>query len=158
MNINNPATDVYLKFYQEHVNQWRHYESQRAAVAGSILAIATALIGLVTFDKLITRSDLPLTLLIAVLGILGALFSAKQHERACLHMERARHYRSAIDATFENSPLSKIKTEADRVHSMKFRKLQEVKVNILWRWFYLLLSVIGISLTVFAMWAPAVAA
>lgn len=158
MTTTNQSIDLYLKFYQEHTNQWRHYETQRAAVAGSILAIAAALVGLVTLDKVINRSDLPLTILITFLGILGVFFSTKQHERASMHIERARHYRSAIDAMLEDLPLSKIKMAADKVHAAKFRKLDWIKTNKLWLLLYSFLAGIGITLSAIALWTPQIAA
>jgi len=97
--------DVLWKMYQENCTQGRHHESQRSTVAAVFLAIAGAAIGLITFDKGILPSDLPLTIFLFFLGCFGAVFSAKQYERFSFHMERARRDRAALDALLPGSPL-----------------------------------------------------
>jgi hypothetical protein len=154
MNDEAAFRDACWKMYQEHCTHVRHHETQRATVAASILAIASALIGLVTFDKAIVATDLPLTTLLIFLGAFGALFSSKQYERASMHTERARHYRDAIDATFEGKPLKRLKEAADEEHSNNFPNLERLRLNKFWLGLYTLLSVIGLVLSVIAAFFP----
>lgn len=146
--------DACWKLYAEHCTHVRHHESQRSTVAASILAIASAIIGLVTFDKKIVISDVPLTVLLVLLGCFGALFSAKQYERASLHTERARRYRDAVDAILEGRPLKKLKQEADAAHGQDFPRLEKLRLNKFWVALYLLLAAIGVALSVIAIWCP----
>lgn len=154
MNDDAALRDACWKLYAEHCTHVRHHEGQRSTVAASILAIASAIIGLVTFDKGIVASDLPLTILLAVLGCFGALFSAKQYERASLHTERARRFRDAVDATLPGKPLKSLKREADAAHEQDFPRLEKLRLNKFWVALYLLLSTIGIVLSVIAAWYP----
>jgi hypothetical protein len=146
--------DACWKLYAEHCTHVRHHESQRSTVAASILAIASAIIGLVTFDKGIIASDLPLTVLLVFLGGFGALFSAKQYERASLHTERARRYRDAVDATLDGGPLKALKREADVAHEKDFPRLEKLRLNKFWVALYLLLSAIGVALSIIAACYP----
>jgi hypothetical protein len=154
----NALRDACWKLYAEHCTHVRHHESQRSTVAASILAIASAIIGLVTFDKRIVVSDVPLTVLLLFLGCFGALFSAKQYERSSLHTERARRYRDAVDATLDGNPLKELKREADRAHEHDFPKLEKLRLNKFWVALYLLLSAIGLVLSIIGFWFPYCAA
>ena len=142
------------KLYLEHCTHVRHHETQRSMVAASILAIAAALIGLVTFDRAIRITDLPMTILLVFLGLFGALFSAKQYERASMHTERARHYRDAVDATLDGRPLKRLKQEADAEHRKDFKHLEKLRLNKFWVALYILLAAIGCALSIVSIFFP----
>jgi hypothetical protein len=65
--------DAYWKMYSENCIQARHHETQRSAVASAFIAIAGAVIGIITLDKALTPLDLPLALLLIALGVFGAV-------------------------------------------------------------------------------------
>lgn len=149
--------DACWKLYAEHCTHVRHHETQRSTVAASILAIAAALLGLITYDKAITVTDLPLSALVILLGGFGALFSSKQYERASLHTERARRYRDAVDATLEDRPLKRLKSAADNKHSAEFPHMEKLRLNKFWVALYVLLAMIGVILSTIAVFAPQIA-
>jgi hypothetical protein len=146
--------DACWKLYQEHCTHTRHHETQRSTVAASILAITTVLVGVITFDKEIGTVDLPLSVLLVFLGAFGALFSAKQYERASMHTERARRYRDAIDAMLDEAPLKKLKKAADSNHAKDFPRLEPLRLNKFWVALYMLLASLGLILSLIAMLAP----
>lgn len=146
--------DALWKLYLEHCTHVRHHETQRSLVASSILAIATAIIGLVTFDKNIIITDLPMTILLIFLGLFGAVFSAKQYERASMHTERARHYRDAVDETLAGQPLKKLKQDADIKHSKGFKHLEKLRLNKFWLTLYTLIVTIGCALSIISAFFP----
>lgn len=154
MDDSSALRDALWKLYQEHCTHVRHHESQRATTASSFLAVAGAIVGLVTFDRAIGIADLPLTILLLFLGTFGALFSAKHYERASLHTERARHYRDAVDATFIGQPLKAIKCSADLSHAKAFPELEKLRLNKFWVGLYLLLAFLGLVLSLMAIWFP----
>lgn len=156
MDDNLRLTDACWKLYAEHCTHARHHETQRSIVAGTFLTIATAIIGLVTFDKVLGLADLPLTLLLVAVGLFGAVFSAKQYERASLHELRARFFREAIDATFAGSPLKTIKRNSDERHAVKFSRLEKLRLNKFWIGLYLLIVIIGCGLSLAALFAPSI--
>lgn len=146
--------DACWKLYQEHCTHMRHHETQRSTVASSILVIATAILGVITFDKIIGPTDLPLSVLLIFLGAFGALFSAKQYERASMHTERARRYRDAIDAMLDGAPLKKLKKVADDDHAKDFPRLEPLRLNKFWGALYIVLALLGLAMSLIAGVAP----
>jgi hypothetical protein len=87
--------EILWRFYQDHLIHGRHHETLRATTTTVILAVAAGVLGFLggTHDWPLRYADLPLTLMLVAIGLLGALFSAKYHERFVFHMNRAREYR-----------------------------------------------------------------
>jgi hypothetical protein len=146
--------DVMWKMYQEHCVQGRHHETQRSAVAGSLTAIAGAVIAIVTFDKCLSVEDLPLTAFLVVIGAFGVLFSEKQYELFKLHMERAAGYRNALDKTFKDQPLKTIKDEADATHQQKHPRMSKLHLHGMWAGLYICIGGIGLLLSLTALLRP----
>lgn len=146
--------DVLWKMYQEHCTQGRHHETQRSTVAAALIAISGGVIGLITFDKAVTATDLPLAFFLFVLGAFGAVFSAKHYERFSLHMERARRHRDALDKLLPGTPLKQLKKDADEKHAKEFPHLEGVRLHRFWFWLYALLATLGIVLSVVAVLFP----
>ena len=146
--------DSLWKMYQEQRTHIRHHESQRSSVAAALIAIAGALLGLITFDKAINLSDLPLTLFLLLIGSFGAIFSAKQYERSSLHTERASSYSDAIDELLDNHPLKRVKQDADARHTKQFPKLFHLRLNKFWLGMYLLVAFLGLVLSFVAAFHP----
>lgn len=142
--------DAYWKMCSENYTQARHHETQRSTVASAFVAIAGAVIGIITFDKGLTRVDVPLTLFLIVLGAFGATFSAKQYERTQLHTLRARGYRNAYDGLLRGSPLKPIKEKADADNKKKFPNLSALELNKFWVAINLAISLLGVCLTILA--------
>lgn len=141
--------------FLENRNHIRHYESQRSTVAGALVAIAAALIGLVTFDKGITLSDVPAASFLVVLGLFGAVFSAKQWERATRQAQQARHWRNKIDDLLGGTTLlADVEREADSVHKKQFPRLERLKVHTFWIALYLMIAAIGAILICISLFAP----
>lgn len=162
--------DILWKMYEEHVTEGRHHETQRATVTNLVIAIAAGVLALVTFDKAITLIDLPLTIFLIFLGVFGAAFSSKYYERFQLHMKRAREYRNALDDILSTQIgdsrrfLKDLKKAADEHHEQSFADAPEGKTNWqrwmsfihrrglyqLWISFHLLITVLGLVLTILA--------
>jgi hypothetical protein len=75
-----PEVDVLLKLYDEQWTQVRHLENQRATVTNLIVVIASAIIGLIVQQGL-SVEILPVSLLLIVLGVYGALSCDNYYER-----------------------------------------------------------------------------
>ncbi len=152
--MNEKLLDACWKMYAEHSTHLRHHETQRSTVAGTLIAIAAALVGLITFDKSITSTDAPATLFLIALGLFGAVFSAKQWERSSMHMQRARHYREKIDEVLEGTVIKEIKVAADKVHKGEFPRLNRLRLHAFWISLYVLIAVLGSWLSYVALCAP----
>lgn len=147
--------DIYWKMYQEHCIQGRHHETQRSSVITAIIAIASVIIGLITYDRAITKYDLPLTLLLIVIGAFGATFSMKHYERFNFHMERARVHRDALDELIAtNMPLKTLKTAADKTHKAKYPKLSKARLHYWWLSLGVIIAILGGILSIIAIFSP----
>ena len=67
---NQDLKETLWRLYEDHYTQVRHYETQRSTVTNLLLTIAAALLAFITYDKALTRSDIPLTCLLFVIGLL----------------------------------------------------------------------------------------
>ena len=137
--------DILFALYSENVTQCRHHESQRATVTSSIIAIDTIIIGLITFDKVINYTDIPLSVLLVILGIFGATFTLKHYERYSLCVERLRQYRKELDEQFAGNEISRLRNIADEIHRKRFPNL--IKYTHHKFWIFLHIIIIGIALT-----------
>lgn len=135
--------DGLWKMYLEHSTHLRHHESQRSTVAGAFVAIAAALLGLVTFDKAISRSDAFASLFLVALGVFGAFFSAKQWERATRQARLAEHYRDRVDLLLGGTPLRELEQDVDREHRGRYRVLSRLRIHVFWIALYLMIASIG---------------
>ena len=146
--------EMLWNMFEEHCTQARHHEDQRSTVASALVAIAGVITGIVTFDQRITLSDLPLTLMLTVIGVFGALFSAKHYERYNLHLERARTHRAALNELLLGKPLIRLKEEADAANAAEFPIIGKLRLKWFWYWIYVPISLLGLTLTIIAIIAP----
>ena len=96
--------DILLQMIQEQWSQARQSESQRATMTNYIIAISSAILGFIV-DKGLVRNIWPLTILLIVLGIYGALFSAKLYERFRHHIHRVDKMMRRLDALYPDAQI-----------------------------------------------------
>jgi drug/metabolite transporter (DMT)-like permease len=151
--------DVLWKLCQDHYTHVRHYETQRSTVTNLLLTIAAALLAFITYDKVLSRSDIPLTVLLFIVGLFGAAFSVKYHERSSFHYNRLLSHRNELDKLL-SSPgiLARLREEAEAKHSREFPMLYKGpmrwwKVHRLWIFLHLLVACFGLLLTVLAVYS-----
>ena len=154
----NDVKDALLTYLQEQYSQLRHYETQRSTVSNLLVIIAAAILAFVTFDKALTHADLPLTILLLVIGVFGAAFCLKYYERCTKYYHRIQTCRYRLDQhLFETTRLLEtVRTEADQEHAKEHPafhggKLSWVKVYRLWIIFHLFVALLGLILTTLAI-------
>src|SRR5580693_9786162 len=81
--------DTLVAYWGEHRTQLRQSESQRAVLTNYVLAIAAAISGLVVQQRF-RMQTLPLSIMVVLIGLYGALAAAKYHARANYHLGQAR--------------------------------------------------------------------
>jgi len=146
--------DILYGMYMDNITQCRHHETQRATVTSSIIAIDTIIIGLITFDKTINHIDIPLSILLIILGIFGATFTLKHYERYSLHVERLRQYRQALDEQFGNNEIMRLKNIADEIHAKRFPNLGRYTHHKFWIALHIFITAIALGLTGIAIFHP----
>jgi hypothetical protein len=145
------------KLYLDNHNYVRHHEVQRSTVATAIISIASALIAVATFDKELSYHDIPILVLVIVIGAFGIVFSRKQYERTCMHVHRADILLHHIQTAIGQGSLLRIIRAAESRHRRgivrglggrrrKPFRLQRVGMNLFWIIFYAFIAGIGVAL------------
>ena len=106
------AAEFLWRMYGEHMTWCRHMDSQRNTTSSALFAISSAVVGLITFDGHVTRSDQALTWLVMSLGVFGIAFSLKLYERFHTHHRRAKGYLQALAKAVPSAHLMEIKAAA----------------------------------------------
>ena len=146
--------DILWKLYQDHVVHGRHHETLRATTTTVLLAVAAGVLGLIGSEHVwpLEHRDLPLALFLILLGLVGALFSAKYHERFTFHMNRAREYRNALDKSLPEVGINKARPVADKKTEAEYPLLFRRRLYVLWIWLDLLVAVLGVVLALSIYW------
>ena len=119
--------DILLKLYEEDWQQARQAESQRTAITNITLIIVPALVGFVA-QQGFNRKALPLTIMLIVLGIYGAITSHKLYERHCYFSDRAGLWRDRISELNLNIGINQIRSRAKIAHSRRFKRIEKVRL------------------------------
>lgn len=125
------------RMYQEDRNQARHHEVQRSSMSNLILAISGGILGLLTISELDSNAW-PLSIMLALLGIFGAMFSAKQYERFCLHYRRAIAYRKKLEDHFQDIDFKEVRSIADSDHQQRAGVIHPLRLH----WFGIALHIL----------------
>ena|SRR6185503_6248759 len=125
-----PEVDVLLKLYDEQWTRVRHLENQRATVTNPIVVIASAILGFIVQQGL-SVEILPVSLLLVVLGVYGALTSEKYYERIQLCIKRSTLFRDQIDKTYPRINLAQIMKDFNVQHKERFPRLSKISLRSL---------------------------
>jgi hypothetical protein len=142
-----PEVDVLLKLYEEQWTQVRHLENQRATVTNLIVVIASAILGFIVQQGL-SVEIIPVSLLLIVLGIYGALTSEKYYERIQLCIKRSTVFRDQVDKTYPKMNLAQIMKEFNVQHKERFPRLSKISLRSLWFSLHLAIALGGLTLSV----------
>ena len=151
--------DLWWGLYQDMRSHSRHAETLRASAVNYMLVVASALIAVITFDDQINRFDLPLSLIISIIGLISALFSASYTELYYRNRERAGHIRKHLDKAIfidrGSASLSEILEEADATHqkTKTYRWSRRItgSTHLFWLVPPLVVLAIGIVLTILSL-------
>jgi len=137
-------------FCKEHLAFCRHHEVQREVVTRIVIIVASALIGVITLDKTLNVYDLPLSIMVILVGIFGAIFSSKHYERFSFHLNRFRRFRSEIIKYYPELDLVQLHTEADKESKLQFPILSKHRLNQFWMHLHVIIALIGVLLSIVA--------
>jgi hypothetical protein len=141
------AGDGGLAFWAEHREQLRQSENQRATMTNFVIVIAAALAGVIVQLRLDPRS-LPLSILIVLLGLYGALSSAKYHERAEYHLRQARALTRALREAGAIPDAGALLDAARDEHYRRYPRLSRIRLHLLWTGFHLAVALFGLGLII----------
>jgi hypothetical protein len=136
-----------LAYWSEHRSQLRQSESQRAVLTNYMLAIAAAVSGFVVQQHFRTQT-LPLSVLIVLTGLYGALAAAKYHERANYHLSQARALTEVLvqsgDLTNNDVIMGRFRSD----HYQKYPRLSRIRLHWLWTGLSLGVAAYGLVLII----------
>lgn len=140
--------DVLIKLIEEQWTQARHSEEQRATMTNFVIVVDAAILGFIV-DRAFTPDLLPLTILLAALGIYGVMFCCKLYERFSSHTNRARKFRDKLDELHPNLGIKSLLREADAEHTAQFKWVERIRLNRLWMILHGLIGAAGLLMSVY---------
>lgn len=137
---------IILEYWKDQRAQARHAETQRATFTNIILIVAAALLGFVA-NAGHHKSSIVLTVTITILGLFGAIASAKYYERYNVHLEQAIRFSEILTDQEEAYNHENILEPVRDDHASRNR-LAPLRLNKLWVAFHLIIAIIGFTFTV----------
>lgn len=134
--------DSVLAYWKEHREQLRQSENQRAILTNYILVITAAVSGFVVQQQFSVRT-IPLSVLIVVIGLYGAVSAAKYHERADYHLSQARALTRVLVEAGALTDSAAVLQEARRAHYDRYPRLRRLRLYWLWTGLHLGIAVYG---------------
>jgi hypothetical protein len=140
-------SDVLLAYWQEQRAQARHAEEQRSTLTNLILVIAAAALGFLSQWGWETRT-LAITVPLVLLGVFGAVASAKLYERNLYHYEQAaafsRELGRATGVVEHEKFLRDVRERFAGLHPAMGR----VRLYVLWITLHAMIAVLGLGLSI----------
>ncbi|HXU94451.1 MAG TPA: hypothetical protein VFP33_12420 [Gallionella sp.] len=146
--------ELFWRNLKDNLEHARHHETMRTSTTNIVVTLSGAAFAIIGYDKLICSADIPLLLFVAVLGIYGAIFSAKETERASLHYIRAQEFRRAIDRAKPDVDFLSIRNAADEKHWKKYPRLVRLELQSLWVGIHVGITVLALILALTWAFSP----
>jgi hypothetical protein len=146
-------------FYQDIRTHARHNETIRSNAIDYMLLVASALVVVISFDRVITCRDLAFAIILILIGLIGALFAASYGELYYRNRDRSDRLREVLDNLFFQNQraeitLAQIWDETERA-DYRLKKLRVFtgeagSTHVFWIALPLVAGLIGAVLTVLA--------
>jgi hypothetical protein len=137
--------DPVLAHWKEHREQLRQSENQRAILTNYVLVITAAVSGFVVQQQFSLRT-IPLSVLIVIIGLYGAVSAAKYHERADYRLSQARALTRVLVEAGALTDSTAMLEESRRAHYDGYPRLHRLRLYWLWTGLHLGIAVYGVVL------------
>lgn len=141
--------DFLWGMYQEHCTQGRHHEVQRATVSSFIIIVAGGVLAFMA-NREVPRGKWSLAVFLIIVGLFGALFSAKQYERFSRHMAIASKYRRELEELIGSKDAT-IRSDLRSEHEKAFPRLVKLHLHYFWIALHLMIAFLGVTLLILAL-------
>lgn len=141
------GNEALLAHWQEQREQFRQSENQRAVFTNYVLVIAAAMGGLIVQQGFKFRT-LPLSALIILIGLYGAVTVAKYHERATYHLFQARVLTRSLHESGVLADQRAALEEARQEHYDRYPLLNRLRLHVLWMTLHLGVAAYGVIFVV----------
>jgi len=141
--------EILWGMYQLNMEHSRHHQDQRAGATNIVLVLAVGILAFIAADQKIAGNDYYLAWVMVGIGIYGALWNAKHHERVAFFRERARGYRKRLDQLLPEAKLVATQEAADEKTKKKYGWRTTLRLWHLWLVLDLAITLIGVMLLLF---------
>jgi hypothetical protein len=132
--------------YQDNRVQAQFHETQRVNGTGLIGGGAAVIIATISQDGKYSRQDIPLAVVLVVVGMFGFLFCVKSYERMQLHLNRCREFLRLLDDMDEKHDLGAIKDSVDKKTAAQFKFASSIKLRTFWQGIHILIAAAGLAI------------
>jgi hypothetical protein len=139
--------DATLAFWNEQRAQFRQSETQRSVLTNFVLTIAAAVSALVV-QQHFRLQTLPLSVLVLLVGLYGALSAAKYHERANYHLSQARALTQVLVQSGGLSDNVAVLEKLRLDHYQSYPRLSRLRLHWLWTGLHLGVAAYGLTLII----------
>ena len=132
--------------YQDNRGQAQFHETQRTNGSALIGGGAAVIIAAVADDGAYARSEVPLALILVLLGVFGFLFCQKTSERMQLHLNRCRTFLPMLDELDSTLDLMAIKKSCDEKTAHEYPVAHKIKLRTFWQGMHVLVGLAGLAM------------
>jgi hypothetical protein len=137
--------ELLWKMYEDNRHQAQLHEDRRASATALIAGGAGALVTAIVSDGY-SAADMPLALMIMVIGFFGWLIAVKATERMRLHTSRCYMFLDEVDRLDGTIDIVKLKQACDAKHRKKHWFSHGFALSGLWQGMHLLIVAAGAAL------------
>jgi hypothetical protein len=139
------AADMLSRMYDEHLTRGRAYEEQRTKMSQLILVAAALLVGFYGSSFASAQFRWAVAAFVSCLGVFGAVYSIKQHERSRFHLMTARQMRKEMEKLVD-LPVTAIKSSTAAQVKREFPIARRWSLDRVWTWTHVAVAVFGLML------------
>jgi hypothetical protein len=139
--------DATLAYWSEQRAQLRQSETQRSVLTNYVLTIAAAVSGFV-IQQHFRSQTLPLSVLVVLTGLYGAVSAAKYHERASYHLGQARALTRVLVQSGALADNDAVLGQSRLGHYQQYPRLSRLRLHWLWTGLHLGVAAYGLVLII----------
>src|SRR5262245_21777938 len=124
-------TDFLVACMNENRIRARDAEDKRAFLA-HLSIVVTVILSVVHSFVGFQRKEVPLTVVLILVGIYGMIASMKIYEQSQYHDARARKLRARLDELYPDAHAEAVQKEAEQEHRQRYRRLTKTRLNYIW--------------------------
>lgn len=141
------TAEILIFMIEESWREARQTEDQRTSITNIIIIIASIIQAALTQTGF-RRNALPLSILLIILGIYGALASVKLYERFVYNVDRVGEYVKKLDELYPEADIRKILRKTHSEHHTKHPILAtKIRLNRIWLGLHILIALLGVTYT-----------
>lgn len=130
--------------YEDNRSQAQFHETQRVNGTGLIGGGAAVVISTISQSGAYNRADIPLAIVLIVIGIFGFFFCVKSYERMQLHLNRCKEFLKILDQMDDLHEIIAIKNAADKKTKTEFPFASKLKLRLFWQGVHVLIACSGV--------------